>query len=356
MDLTFWQNKNNPSMIRVYLKNINAFNESRQIWSERIGKSNTWRINSRENLSESEKVSFKNLLVEHLQLSGASKSDSVLFDSVINSAKTKIKKDYTSTKTRSTFAGRTSQQDKSKLIPELTTIKVPDPVKIEIDHREPEELFEYLSKLENVEVTKSALAVGDIVINDQIIIERKCCEFENGGTDFERSIIDDSKRLFNQSEKMKFTEDTICIILLEGDVYGESKSMLVQQIDGAISFLSTIQKLSVLSTYNLKHTAYIILKMATHHKSGLGYELGLRKKKPKGLLDQKRFILEGLPGISSELAKRLLDEFGSIKKIMNATAEDFRKVEGLGTKKVEALVAVLSESTTPQLKTKGLAR
>src|SRR5690606_5466971 len=99
---------------------------------------------------------------------------------------------------------------------DLATIKVPEPVSIVIDHREPSELVELLRGLPNVEVEHRALDLGDILINDRVIVERKCCDRASGGTDFEASVIEDGKRLFNQSERLKFADDMMAVILLEG--------------------------------------------------------------------------------------------------------------------------------------------
>ncbi len=117
--------------------------------------------------------------------------------------------------------------------------------------------------------------------------------------------------------------------------------MLVQQIDGAISFLAVIQKISVWTTYNLNHTAYMIAKLARHHKSGLGYEVALRAKKPEKLLNKKSFVLEGITGVSAKIAKDLLAHFGSVQNVVNATEEELLKVKGLGKAKIANMVEVL---------------
>jgi Fanconi anemia group M protein len=43
---------------------------------------------------------------------------------------------------------------------------------------------------------------------------------------------------------------------------------------------------------------------------------------------QKQFILEGFPGIGPVTADKLLNEFGSIKNIVNADEESLKKVLG----------------------------
>jgi Fanconi anemia group M protein len=48
------------------------------------------------------------------------------------------------------------------------------------------------------------------------------------------------------------------------------------------------------------------------------------------LREQQQFLIEGLPNISSVLAMRLLNHFGSIKDIINSTEEELREVKGVG--------------------------
>lgn len=41
-------------------------------------------------------------------------------------------------------------------------------------------------------------------------------------------------------------------------------------------------------------------------------------------------ILQGLPGVGSERAARLLDEFGSVEAVVTATSKELQSVEGIG--------------------------
>lgn len=230
---------------------------------------------------------------------------------------------------------------------DLATIPVPDPVRIRIDHREPAALFSELEGLDNVEVIRDELPVGDIEINGHIIIERKACTGTGGRTDFETSVIESDKRLFFQSEKLRLQEDCIPIVLLEGQPHVESTSMLVQQIDGMISFLITLQRINVITTFSLHHTAYMVLKLATHDMSGLGYELSLRGKKPSLFSEQLAFMLEGLPNVSGSLARRLGDHFGSLAALTQATPAQLAEVRGMGPKRIHAIWPVLHGEPLP---------
>lgn len=216
---------------------------------------------------------------------------------------------------------------------DVATIKVPNPITIRVDHREPEEVIRELRKAPNTTIEVCTLELGDYSVNDKLFIERKSV------TDFEASIID-SKRLFDQSERIKMEPNSVGVVLLEGD-WTRAQRMLPQQVIGAMSFLGAIQGMSVWQTTGPVCTAYTIVKLATHLCNGLGYELGLRQHKPQSLLDAQSYVLEGCPGVNAELARRLLEHFGSVAGVARASEADLRAVQGIGPKKAKRIVEVL---------------
>lgn len=229
---------------------------------------------------------------------------------------------------------------------DLATIPVPDPVLIRIDHREPAALFDALEGLPNVTVERVELALGDIEIQGRetcYVIERKCCAETGARTDFEASVVGDDKRLFFQSEKLRLEQGITPVVLLEGAVHDNSRGMLVQAIDGMLSFLVTIQRMNVINTYSLHHTAYVLLKLAAHDRSGLGYEPPLRGRKPAGLPREAQlaFVLEGMPGVSGNIARLLAERFGSMAALVAASEADLAAVPGMGPKRVAQIRAIL---------------
>ncbi len=70
---------------------------------------------------------------------------------------------------------------------DILSIHIPEKVQVRLDHREPKELAEILSSHPDIEITVEALDLGDIIINDTIIIERKDCTYETHPTDFHKS-------------------------------------------------------------------------------------------------------------------------------------------------------------------------
>lgn len=56
-----------------------------------------------------------------------------------------------------------------------------------------------------------------------------------------------------------------------------------------------------------------------------------------------RSALDEIPGIGESYQKRLLNHFGSVKAMREASVEDFEKVKGIGHAKAEALYTALHE-------------
>ncbi len=54
--------------------------------------------------------------------------------------------------------------------------------------------------------------------------------------------------------------------------------------------------------------------------------------------------LDEIPGIGESYQKRLLNHFGSVKAMREASVEDFEKVKGIGHAKAEALYNACTSS------------
>jgi Fanconi anemia group M protein len=58
--------------------------------------------------------------------------------------------------------------------------------------------------------------------------------------------------------------------------------------------------------------------------------------------EQQQFILEGLPNVSAVLAKRLLQNFGSIKDIVNASEDELCSIQGIGKNIASEIIKILN--------------
>ena len=65
--------------------------------------------------------------------------------------------------------------------------------------------------------------------------------------------------------------------------------------------------------------------------------------RPRGKRKRQLFILQGLPGVGRERAKRLLDKFGSVEAVINASIDDLQSISGIGKHTAEEIKWVVME-------------
>ena len=63
--------------------------------------------------------------------------------------------------------------------------------------------------------------------------------------------------------------------------------------------------------------------------------------RPKKLITKQLYILQGLPNVGPHLAKRLLQHFGTVRKVMQADINALSSIEGIGKKKAEGICSLL---------------
>ena len=58
-------------------------------------------------------------------------------------------------------------------------------------------------------------------------------------------------------------------------------------------------------------------------------------------MEQQLFIVESLPNIGPVNAKNLLEHFGTVGRIINASEKELQEVEGIGKKTAENIRSVI---------------
>ncbi|MDR3063137.1 MAG: DEAD/DEAH box helicase, partial [Methanobrevibacter sp.] len=193
-----------------------------------------------------------------------------------------------------------------------------------------------------VNIIIKSMTVADYQISQDVAIERKTTK------DFIDSIID--KRLFKQAKRMK-EEFKKPIMILEGDdLYGGFLSP--EAIRGSIASISLDYGISIIPSRNPEDTAALIRRMAIREQKNEKVEITIRtEKKPLNTIDQQHYIVESLPGIGPVNAKKLLENFSSIKNIINADKSQLKEVEGIGDKMADNIINVV-ESEYKQINRK----
>ncbi len=188
-----------------------------------------------------------------------------------------------------------------------------------------------LTKL-GVNIEIKTMAVADYQITDEVGIERKTA------SDFVSSIAD--KRLYKQAKEM-VEEFKKPVLILEGDnLY--SGFMNPNAIRGALSAIAVDFGIPIIPTRSPDDTAAMIRRIAIREQGQERPPVQVRtEKKPLTFLEQQLFIVESLPNVGPVNARKLLEEFGSVKEIVNASEEDLQKVDGIGKKIAKSMKKVI---------------
>lgn len=214
-----------------------------------------------------------------------------------------------------------------------------------VDHREKGSgVVEKLEEL-GVRLDFSTLDVGDYIIED-ICIERKSC------SDFIASIID--KRLFEQVRYMAQAYSKI-IIIIEGILSDALRHRRIgyPQVYGAVAALLE-NEATVLRTEDQKETAYAIYylykrRVDQRKKSYLQPVKVKIQKSNKSIENVQLNMLASIPGISREMAHKILLYFKTPRRFFKAPPEELRKVEGLGTSRITRIVEALDTIYFPAM-------
>ena len=198
-------------------------------------------------------------------------------------------------------------------------------VKIAVDKREAgfAELFTKLG----AEAEECTLSVADFVCSERVAVERKT------RGDFEKSVMD--MRLFEQLKRLTECYPRV-VIVVEGE--GGAGMLSKESLMGAYSSVLADFGASIFFTRNAEKTAELVFFIAKHEQ--------LAEKKPmrvtgarKGLTlaQNQKAIIEMLPMIGPKIADALLEHFGSVWCVFNASEEELLKVEGLGAKRARVI-------------------
>jgi Fanconi anemia group M protein len=206
-------------------------------------------------------------------------------------------------------------------------------IKIIADHREaPSGVVHELMQL-GVEVEVHQLGVGDFILSNRVGVERKTVD------DFLQSIVD--KRLFDQAKQLSETFERP-VLILEGRSLYSRRRIHPNAIRGALAAIAVEFNIPILPTRDEEETALVLVAIARREQMGEAREVAIRGG-PKGLTlpEQQRFVVEGLPGVSAVLAKRLLEHFGTTERVMCASEDELQQVHGIGLEKARKIRQVL---------------
>lgn len=202
------------------------------------------------------------------------------------------------------------------------------------DHREKDnKVVKELIDL-GLSVKTGQLESADYILSGKVGVELKKVP------DFVASIIDG--RLLDQVRGLKNNFDK-AILIIEGeeDIYAVRK-VHANAIRGMLASIVLDFHVPVLYTKNPKDTAGLLAVMAKREQDK-DRDFSYHEQKPRSLREQQEFIVSSFPIIGVMNARKLLEKFGSIKNLVNATKEELVSVDGIGNKIAERLLKLVEE-------------
>jgi ERCC4-related helicase/ERCC4-type nuclease len=183
-----------------------------------------------------------------------------------------------------------------------------------------------------VRIRSQTLPTGDYSISDRILLERK------SAADFVASIKDG--RLADQLPRLAQAERAL--LLVEGDPFAAPGGVRPAAIAGAIAAALADHRVSVVTVPDAETGADLLVSLARREQRQ-GAVRPLRIEKVARTPDaQLRFVLEGLPHVGPVTARHLLERFGSIAALADATIESLEETPGVGPETARAIRELLN--------------
>lgn len=197
-----------------------------------------------------------------------------------------------------------------------------DPISVIVDDREPQGVIEAFHSLPECQVTIRRLPFGDYQIDDRLLFERKTLP------DFVASVLDG--RLFRQAAGLAASRFRP-IIILEGAIKDIASSGISRDaLQGALISASVIFGTPLLRSLDPTETARLMLYTARQVRAVPNGALPRGGKRPKSKRKIQLQILQGLPGVGPTRAQSLLEQYGSVEKVMQADCHELAETPGIG--------------------------
>jgi len=213
-----------------------------------------------------------------------------------------------------------------------------------VDEREKVSGVPALLKSCGLQIDYRVLEVGDYVVSSDCAVERKA------GRDFIKSLY--SGRLFDQARRLRqfYTRP---VFVAEGDLQLLfSESSKPRAFWGALTTLAFQFGMSVFFTANAQQTADLISTLVRRAGLTQAPRGPWVQKKPRAASLQKAqlTLVATLPSIGPKLAERVLQRFGTVRRVFSASVAELSTVKGLGRAKAEKIVRLLDSEYSQGLR------
>ncbi|MCF8039213.1 MAG: hypothetical protein K9K79_07840 [Desulfohalobiaceae bacterium] len=179
------------------------------------------------------------------------------------------------------------------------------------------------------------LPVGDYCLDEELLVERKTM------ADFGVSIIDG--RLFKQAGRLVCSTYASALVIEGTALEAADLKVSREAVQGALITVSLVFGLSVLRSNSAGETAWLMLTAARQLQACRRGVLKRPGYKPRGRQKRQLYLLQGLPKIGRGKAEILLDTFGGVQAVMDASYEELIRVKGIGRETARGIREILKE-------------
>ena len=224
----------------------------------------------------------------------------------------------------------------------VATAGTDDGVEVVADQRELDStIARDLSTREGIETRLETLEVGDYVLSDRVVVERKTV------SDFLDTLTGGDRSLFEQLGDAARNYGRPVVVIEGGDLYGE-RNVHPKAIHGALASLAVDFGASVMQTAGEEETADLLEVIASREQEQEDREVSVHgEKQSKTLAEQQEYVVAAIAEVGPVTARALLADLGSVEAVMTADEEDLLDVEGVGPVTAERIREVVSSGYEP---------
>lgn len=212
-----------------------------------------------------------------------------------------------------------------------------DTVKIIADSRETNSsVVRTLDTDEDVAVeVQSNMEVGDYVVGNDCVVERKDVE------DFHDTITGD-RSLFEQVKNMANAYRNP-VLLIEGD-HAElyTQNIHPNAVRGVLATVVSDFNTTIVESMDEDDTASILKHLAKREQDESESTVNPHGNKETGSVkSQQEYIVSSIEGIGPKTAESLLAEFGDVMSVFEANQDSLKEVEGIGDEVADKIYSIL---------------
>jgi len=217
-----------------------------------------------------------------------------------------------------------------------------DAVEIVADQRELDStIARDLSTRDGIETRLETLTVGDYVLSDRVVVERKTV------ADFLDTLTGGDRSMFEQVGDATRNYARPVVVIEGGDLYGE-RNVHKKSINGALASLAVDFGASVMYTGDEGETADLLETIATREQDDGDREVSVHgEKQSKTVAEQQEYVVAAVAEVGPVTARSLLEHFESVEAVMSADRDDLLAVDGIGDVTAERIRDIVGSPYEP---------